>query len=37
MKAELERMLKDDRENYEKFYRSFGRQLKLCALDNYGA
>ena len=25
------------RENYEKFYRSFGRQLKLCALDNYGA
>ena len=37
IKAELERMLKDDRESYEKFYRSFGRQLKLCALDNYGA
>ena len=37
IKAELERMLKDDRENYEKFYHSFGRQLKLCALDNYGA
>ena len=37
IKAELERMLKDDREDYEKFYRSFGRQLKLCALDNYGA
>ena len=37
IKAELERMLKDDRENYEEFYRSFGRQLKLCALDNYGA
>ena len=37
IKAELERMLKDDREGYEKFYRSFGRQLKLCALDNYGA
>ena len=37
IKAELERMLKDDRENYEKFYRSFGRQLKLRALDNYGA
>ena len=37
IKAELERMLKDDRENYEKFYRNFGRQLKLCALDNYGA
>ena len=37
IKAELERMLKDDRENYEKFYRSFGRQLKLSALNNYGA
>ena len=37
IKAELERMLRDDREKYESFYRSFGRQLKLCALDNYGA
>ena len=37
IKAELERMLRDDREKYETFYRSFGRQLKLCALDNYGA
>ncbi len=37
IKAELERMLRDEREKYEKFYRSFGRQLKLCALDNYGA
>ena len=37
IKAELERMLKDDREGYEKFYRSFGRQLKLSALNNYGA
>jgi len=37
IKAELERMLRDDREEYETFYRSFGRQLKLCALDNYGA
>ena len=37
IKAELERMLKDDRESYEKFYRSFGRQLKLSALNNYGA
>jgi len=37
IKAELERMLRDDREKYEIFYRSFGRQLKLCALDNYGA
>ena len=37
IKAELERMLRDDREKYETFYRSFGRQLELCALDNYGA
>ena len=37
IKAELERMLRDDREKYETFYRSFGRQLKLCALDDYGA
>ncbi len=37
IKAELERMLRDDREKYETFYRSFGRQLKLCALDKYGA
>ena len=37
IKAELERMLRDEREEYEKFYQNFGRQLKLCALDNYGA
>ena len=37
IKAELERMLKDDREAYETFYRSFGRQLKVCAMENYGA
>ena len=30
-------MLKDERESYETIYRSYGRQLKLCALDNYGA
>lgn len=37
VRGELERLLKDDREGYEKFYTNFGRQLKLCALDNYGA
>ena len=37
VRGELERMLRDDREGYEKFYTNFGRQLKLCALDNYGA
>ncbi len=36
VRAELERMKKDEREEYEKFYQSFGRQLKLCAMDNYG-
>jgi len=34
--SRLEDMLKNDREKYETFYRSFGRQLKLCALDDYG-
>ena len=29
IKAELERMLQDDREGYEKFYQNFGRQLKF--------
>ena len=36
IKAELLRMLKDEREDYEKIYRSYGRQLKLSALNNYG-
>lgn len=36
IKAELLRMLTDEREEYEKFYKAFGRQLKMCALDNYG-
>ncbi len=36
IKAELLRMLKDERESYETIYRSYGRQLKLCALNNYG-
>ncbi len=37
LRAELERMLRDDREGYEKFWKNFGRQLKVCALNNYGA
>ena len=37
VRGELEKMLKDDRKAYERFYQNFGRQLKLCALDNYGA
>ncbi len=37
VKGELERMLKEDREGYEKFFQSFGRQLKVGCLNNYGA
>ena len=37
IKAELQRMLTEERDEYVKFYQSFGRQMKLCALDNYGA
>ncbi len=36
IRQKLEDMLKNDREKYETFYKSFGRQLKLCALDDYG-
>ena len=37
IRAKLEDMLKNDREQYEEFVKGFGRQLKLCALDDYGA
>ncbi|MBQ7737737.1 MAG: molecular chaperone HtpG [Oscillospiraceae bacterium] len=37
VKAELETMLRERREDYEKFWKNFGRQLKISALDNYGA
>ncbi len=37
VRGELERMLKDDREKYEKFFKGFGRWLKICALNDYGA
>ena len=37
LRAELERMLRDDRAGYEKFWKNFGRQLKVCTLNNYGA
>ena len=36
IKAELERLLRDEREKYESFWQSFGRQIKLSAMDNYG-
>ena len=37
VKGELERMLREDREGYEKFWKNFGRQLKISALDRYAA
>ena len=36
IKSKLEEMRDKNREEYEKFYKSFGRQLKLCALEDYG-
>ena len=36
VKGELERLLRDGREKYESFWQSFGRQIKLSAMDNYG-
>jgi molecular chaperone HtpG len=37
IKAELETMLKKDRENYEKFWGAFGLQIKFGLYDGYGA
>ena len=36
IRGKLEDMRDRDREKYETFYKSFGRQIKLCALDDYG-
>ncbi len=37
IKNELKNMLKNDREKYEKFYNSFGRQLKYGVYSEFGA
>ncbi len=37
IKAELKALMKDNREDYEKFFASFGRQLKYSTVDAYGA
>ena len=37
IKAELKNLMKDDRENYEKFFQAFGRQLKYATVESYGA
>lgn len=36
VKRELETMLKDDRENYEKFYEAFGEQIKYGIYSSFG-
>lgn len=37
IKRELLKMLRNDRENYEKFYDAFGRQLKYGVYSDFGA
>ena len=37
IRAELDKMLTDDRESYEAFWKEFGRQIKVCCLEDYGA
>jgi len=37
VKAELERLMKEDPAKYASFYGSFGRQLKYGVVDQYGA
>lgn len=37
IKSELESLLRNDREQYEKFYQSFGRQLKYGVYEDYGS
>ena len=37
IKNELVKLMKDDREKYEKFWSAFGRQMKYSVVDNYGA
>lgn len=37
IKRELEHLLKNEREQYEKFYEAFGRQLKFGVYSDFGA
>ncbi|NEW07655.1 molecular chaperone HtpG [Paenibacillus sp. SYP-B3998] len=36
IKSQLQSLLKDEREKYEQFYKSFGRQLKFGIYSDYG-
>lgn len=37
IKADLLKLLQEDREGYEKFWKNFGRQIKYGAVSEYGA
>ncbi|MEG2176033.1 MAG: molecular chaperone HtpG [Oscillibacter sp.] len=37
IKADLAKMLKDERESYEVFWKNFGRQIKYGVVSDYGA
>lgn len=37
IKSDLAKMMKDDRETYEKFFTAFGRQIKYGMVGEYGA
>jgi molecular chaperone HtpG len=37
IKSELQNLLKNEREKYDEFYKSFGRQLKYGVYSDYGA
>ena len=37
IRQELLRLLRDERDRYLELYRFFGRHLKVCAMDDYGA
>jgi molecular chaperone HtpG len=37
IKSQLQSLLKDEREKYEQFYKSFGRQLKYGVYNDYGS
>jgi molecular chaperone HtpG len=37
IKSQLQSMLKDERDKYEQFYKSFGRQLKFGVYSDFGA
>jgi molecular chaperone HtpG len=37
IKSELQSLLKDNREQYDEFYKSFGRQLKFGVYNDFGA